>query len=88
LVDDDPDVQAFLADSLESLGYEAVVVEDGTTALRTLRKLAPQATILNFAMPGMNGAKVAKEPEPFCLICRSSSPAAMRKAHRSSVGAD
>jgi signal transduction histidine kinase/CheY-like chemotaxis protein len=60
VVDDDPDVRAFLADSLDSLGYEPVLAEDGTAALQTLERIVPEAMILDFAMPGMNGAEVAR----------------------------
>jgi len=60
VVDDDPDVRAFLADSLESLGYEPILAEDGNAALRTLDRIVPEAMILDFAMPGMNGAEVAR----------------------------
>jgi signal transduction histidine kinase/ActR/RegA family two-component response regulator len=60
VVDDDPDVRAFLTESLDSLGYATVIVEDGSAALRTLERICPQVMILDFAMPGMNGAEVAK----------------------------
>ena len=60
VVDDDPDVRAFLTDSLDSLGYQAILTEDGPSALRTLERIVPDALILDFAMPGMNGAAVAK----------------------------
>jgi CheY-like chemotaxis protein len=60
VVDDDPDVRAFLAESLDSLGYEPVIAEDGRAALKALERIAPHAMILDFAMPGMNGAEVAK----------------------------
>jgi signal transduction histidine kinase len=60
VVDDDPDVRTFLRDSLESLGYEPVVTEDGPSALRTLERIVPDAVIMDFAMPGMNGAEVAR----------------------------
>ncbi|MBM7485949.1 response regulator [Bradyrhizobium canariense] len=60
IVDDDPDVRAFLTDSLETLGYSSLVAEDGVSALKALQRAAPAAMILDFAMPGMNGAEVAK----------------------------
>jgi CheY-like chemotaxis protein/anti-sigma regulatory factor (Ser/Thr protein kinase) len=60
VVDDDPDVRAFLTESLDSLGYAAVTVEGGGAALKTLERISPQAMILDFAMPGMNGAEVAR----------------------------
>jgi CheY-like chemotaxis protein len=60
VVDDDPDVRAFLTESLDSLGYAAVAVEGGSAALKGLERISPDAMILDFAMPGMNGAEVAK----------------------------
>ena len=60
VVDDDPDVRGFLADSLDALGCRAVVVENGSTALARLDQIAPQLVILDFAMPEMNGAEVAR----------------------------
>ena len=60
VVDDDPDVRAFLTESLDSLGYATVVVEGGGAALKTLERLSPHVMILDFAMPGMNGAEVAR----------------------------
>jgi signal transduction histidine kinase/CheY-like chemotaxis protein len=60
VVDDDPDVRAFLKDSLDSLGYDPIVAKDGAVALRTLERVVPDVMILDFAMPGMNGAEVAK----------------------------
>jgi signal transduction histidine kinase len=60
VVDDDPDVRAFLMESLDSLGYAAVTAEGGSAALKALERISPQAMILDFAMPEMNGAEVAK----------------------------
>lgn len=59
VVDDDPDVRTFLNDTLDGLGYNPIVVEDGATALQTLERVIPDVMILDFAMPGMNGAEVA-----------------------------
>ncbi len=60
VVDDDPDVRAFLTESLDSLGYAAVTVEGGSAALKALERTSPDVMILDFAMPEMNGAEVAK----------------------------
>jgi CheY-like chemotaxis protein len=60
VVDDDPDVRAFLTESLDSLGYAAVVAESGSVALQTLERISPEVVILDFAMPGMNGAELAR----------------------------
>ena len=60
VVDDDPDVRAFLTESLDSLGYAAVTVEGGAAALKALEQTSPDVMIVDFAMPEMNGAEVAK----------------------------
>jgi signal transduction histidine kinase/CheY-like chemotaxis protein len=60
VVDDDPDVRTFLTESLDSLGYAAVTVEGGSAALKALEQTSPDVMILDFAMPEMNGAEVAK----------------------------
>jgi signal transduction histidine kinase/CheY-like chemotaxis protein len=60
VVDDDPDVRAFLTESLDSLGYAAVIAESGGVALKALELTSPEVMILDFAMPGMNGAELAR----------------------------
>lgn len=61
LVDDDPDLSAVLSAGLEALGHVVTVANDGPTALAKLEEAAPDAAVLDFAMPGMNGAEVARE---------------------------
>ena len=61
VIDDDPDVRSFLTESLFSLGYEGIARDDGPAALAELDKINPDAIILDFAMPGMNGAEVARQ---------------------------
>jgi PAS domain S-box-containing protein len=60
VIDDDRDVRAFLADSLEGLGYSVVQAEDGAAGLIELRKRKPNLILLDYAMPGMNGAEIAR----------------------------
>ncbi len=59
VVDDDPDVRLFLFASLESLGVDVVVAEDGERGLAALDRVDPDLLLVDFAMPGMNGAQVA-----------------------------
>ncbi|MEJ7686915.1 MAG: ATP-binding protein [Variovorax sp.] len=61
VVDDDPDVRRFLADSLDALGYRALEAEDGPAGIAALDRFGPDAMIVDFAMPGMTGAEVARE---------------------------
>ncbi|WP_375778657.1 response regulator [Bradyrhizobium sp. ma5] len=60
VVDDDPDVRAFLKDSLENLGYRPIICENGPAAIEAVETVSPEVAILDFAMPGMNGAEVAR----------------------------
>jgi len=60
VVDDDPDVRNFLVASLNSLGYQTRVAEDGYAGLAALEQATPDAMILDFAMPGISGAEVAR----------------------------
>ncbi len=59
LVDDDPDVRAFLCDLLEELGHEVEAFATGPDALKGLEKRVPDLILVDFAMPEMNGAELA-----------------------------
>jgi PAS domain S-box-containing protein len=60
IVDDDADVRAFLADSLESLGCTIVSAASGAEGLEALREGRPDLALIDYAMPGMNGAEAAR----------------------------
>jgi CheY-like chemotaxis protein len=60
VVDDDPDVRAFLAGAVADLGHAVREAEDGPSALAALETDAPDLMLVDFAMPGMNGAEVAR----------------------------
>jgi PAS domain S-box-containing protein len=59
VVDDDPDVRQLLAASLDALGYQVREASDGKGGLLALEESQPDLLVLDFAMPGMNGAEVA-----------------------------
>jgi PAS domain S-box-containing protein len=61
VVDDDADVRAFLADVLGALGHRVDTLDCADTALEALAAGAPDLILLDFAMPGMNGAELARE---------------------------
>jgi PAS domain S-box-containing protein len=60
IIDDDADMLRVISDSLEMLGYSVAEANNGVTGLRLFDEFAPDLLIVDFAMPGMNGAEVAK----------------------------
>jgi PAS domain S-box-containing protein len=61
LVDDDDLVREVTASKLEEFGYKILQAANGPSALLELEKAASlDLLILDFAMPGMNGAEVAR----------------------------
>lgn len=60
LVDDDQDVRSMIASALECQGHYVTQAENGDAALVALEENVPDIAIIDFAMPGMNGAELAK----------------------------
>jgi PAS domain S-box-containing protein len=60
VVDDDPEVRLFLSASLETLGFDVAVAEDGEAGLEVLETVSPDLVLVDFAMPGMTGAQMAE----------------------------
>jgi signal transduction histidine kinase len=60
IVDDDKLVRRFMSESLRTLGYQVHDVGDGAEALVLLDRHRFDLLLADFAMPGMNGAEVAK----------------------------
>ena len=60
VVDDDGDVRAFLAESLEGIGCTVVSAASGAEALEALRDWRPDLALIDYAMPGMHGAEAAR----------------------------
>jgi CheY-like chemotaxis protein/two-component sensor histidine kinase len=60
IVDDDGDVRAFLSAALEGLGYAVFEAEDGVAGLRKVSEVEPDLLLLDYAMPLMHGADVAR----------------------------
>ncbi|WP_158266582.1 PAS domain S-box protein [Allosphingosinicella deserti] len=59
LVDDDPDVRTFLAESLRGLDHEVRTAESGAEALAILDHWIPEIALIDYAMPNMHGADLA-----------------------------
>ena len=60
VVDDDPDVRQFVTDCLTTHGATCEAFEQGEAFLAWLAESAPDLILLDFAMPGMSGAEVAR----------------------------
>jgi CheY-like chemotaxis protein len=61
VVEDDDDVRAYIAETLNSLGYRTLQAGDGDAALRLLREHAHVKLLLaDVVMPGMNGRQLAE----------------------------
>ena len=60
VLDDDVDVRTLVVEYLDELGYRAHAAPDGEVALKLLGEVKPALLIADFAMPGRNGAEVAR----------------------------
>jgi DNA-binding response OmpR family regulator len=60
VVDDDADVRGLVGDFLTEIGYRTYVADGGEAALRIIEQVKPDLLLADFAMPGANGAEVAR----------------------------
>jgi len=60
LVDDDDHLRQVMASARDAHGYQVVEAVDGFTALDALAADVPDIAVIDFAMPGMNGAELAR----------------------------
>jgi PAS domain S-box-containing protein len=60
VVDDDPDVRSFIAEALADEGYKVRDCPDGKSCLEIFAKDQPDLVVLDYVMPEMSGAEVAK----------------------------
>ncbi len=60
VVDDDSDVRGFLAESLEGLGCTVVSAASASEGLQAISDWRPDLILMDYAMPGMNGADAAR----------------------------
>ena len=61
VIDDDPDVRGFIADALDEQGYRVREAADGREGLAELQRREADLVIIDFIMPGLSGADVAKK---------------------------
>ncbi|HKY62313.1 MAG TPA: response regulator [bacterium] len=61
VVDDDPQIRKILTRMLEPSIYEIRSVDDGFTAIQSVREWEPDLVILDIMMPGMSGIEVCRQ---------------------------
>jgi CheY-like chemotaxis protein len=59
VVDDETGVRELLDNTLQLLGYRVLTADGGLAAIAALQHERPDALLIDFAMPQMNGAQVA-----------------------------
>jgi CheY-like chemotaxis protein len=60
VIDDDDGVRAVIVDALVAAGFVVIEANDGESGLALLETSSPAAAVIDFLMPGMNGAEVAR----------------------------
>lgn len=81
VVDDEASVRATIVRALAELGYATGEATDGAGALAAIRSRRPDLVILDYVMPGMDGAEAAREIaaiEPDLPVIFSTGHAALR----------
>ena len=59
LVEDDPNIGAFLMEAIaQETPYRAIVASDSNAALKLVRHFTPCLFILDYGLPGMNGIEL------------------------------
>ena len=59
VIDDDDDVREVMTAILSNIGYQLQTASNGAEGLRLVEEWRPDLVVLDFSMPGMNGAEVA-----------------------------
>jgi two-component system, OmpR family, response regulator MprA len=60
IVDDEPHVQSLMRRLLTRAGYEVIVASTGTEALRAAQTHCPDAVVVDWMMPGMDGLELTR----------------------------
>jgi CheY-like chemotaxis protein len=85
IIDDDPDVRGFIAETLAEQGYDVRQAADGRQGMSLFTRHKPDLVIVDFIMPGLSGADVAhkllaKRPgQPILFVSGYSETEAVRR---------
>ncbi|MGE5181519.1 MAG: response regulator [Acidobacteriota bacterium] len=60
VVDDAADLRELVADLLRMKGHDVITVEDGPSALATIRREQPDVALIDIGLPDMDGYEVAR----------------------------
>ncbi len=60
VIDDDADVREVIVQALSEAGYRVSQAQDGVSGLVSLQQVEPAVAVIDFLMPGLNGAEVAR----------------------------
>lgn len=61
VVDDEPDLTEVLAGALSGEGWQVRTAADGASALATAREFRPDAVVLDWMLPDLDGLRVLRE---------------------------
>ncbi len=65
VVEDDPDIRAFVTGTLTGAGFDVIESSRGDQGLEKLRKASPDLVVLDVNLPGMDGLSVCREARKF-----------------------
>jgi twitching motility two-component system response regulator PilH len=61
IVDDLPSQAQLMANVVQSLGHQAIIVNDGKDALNAAKTTHPHLILMDVVMPGMNGFEACRK---------------------------
>lgn len=92
IVEDEPSLIFTLRDTLESEGYDVVVVEDGTLVMQAVAETKPDLMILDLMLPGRSGFDICKDlrdkKNTFPIIMLTARDQEIDKVTGLNIGAD